>query len=442
MLVRLVALFLTLLAAVFDHRLEVNVVHEKREHGRKLACKWVNWKHEMKCDEAPVPASKNIPKPVTKAPKNKHTPKKREKVSKTCSDELVDLFGDTVVDDTLGKPPNGSKFVLAYWGEPFRAVGGHQASRKVSSDAWETSVVMSSHVVHIIQEWERSGLSLSRVVSSTYSTHLDKELLHLLKATFKVPVELVFTKNTGDKSGPIRHTLETLIRPGENALLMRFDLMFFRPLPPPRLDLIMFPHCMALTELPQWVAESFVWVPSSKLSVFRNVLKKNRYDHKLSQFVKPFSLFYKLHMCVDPERTNFRDGVNEGVWVTGAARPYDVAGRTPRSTIKEPNGWNIWTNTQGGASQEDLSDWGLQGGDEEAKGGNTTAGAEEEFLPHFTEAINATIEEFFNQSKPHSSSQLTQAQSENEAGVVHATRTEGVVDATSAKTQPRAGRHQ
>lgn len=410
-----VALLFTFLAAPFPHRLKVGVFHEKDGHGRRLACKWENWKHKMTCHAAPAPGP----------PKKTVVPKKRE--SMTCSDELVKLFGNAAANDSLSKPPNGSKYVLAYWGEPFRAIEKHQGSREVSSDAWETSLVMSSHVRHIIKEWGRSGLFLSRIVSSTYSTHLDKELLHLLKATFKVPVKLVFTKNTGDKSGPIRHTLETLIRPGESVLLMRFDLMFFEPLPPPRFDLIMFPHCMALTELPQRIADSFVWLPSSKLPGFRNVLKKTQFGHELSRVIKPFSVFYKLHMGVNPERLTF-DKSTKGPWITGAARPYDVAGRTPRSKITEPNGWDVWSNTQDGTNQEDLGNWGLQSDVEEASGGIAAAGAKNESVPNLTNATNATTEEFFNQSKPRSSSQLTQAHSEYEVGFVHATRAKDVVD--------------
>ena len=79
--------------------------------------------------------------------------------------------------------------------------------------------------------------------------------------------------------------------PRRDRLVNAFRRDVLHALPPPRLDLIMFPHCMADTDISRQKADSLVWLPSSKLSGFRDLMKHNLFNHELVQVVKPFSVF-------------------------------------------------------------------------------------------------------------------------------------------------------
>jgi len=246
-----------------------------------------------------------------------------------CMNELRDLFGPLKTNRCGKLKTQTTSYVLIFFGEAFRAPHGHQNYREISTDSWIQSQALKSVQAHVIAPWRNHGLQLSRVIAHSYTNTLNVKLLELLEETFTVPVTYSAVRNESDwKAAATLYPGVQLLEPGEHALLFRYDLYFFEELPPPCLGQITLPHCGEIrVSLKSHVADSFAWIPSSKVHTVREYLITNHnWSHNIAEWLKPFSLFYPAHMNVNPRDhklgQNFR----------GTSRPYDLMGRTERAT--------------------------------------------------------------------------------------------------------------
>jgi hypothetical protein len=246
-----------------------------------------------------------------------------------CLHELQELFGPFKPKKKDIQEAKTTSFVVILFGEAFRAPNGHQNYRAISNDSWLQSQALRSILTHVIDPWHKHGLELSQVIAHTYPTPLKDNLQKLLEETFKVPVTCGIVRNdTGWKAAATLYPGVQLIEPGKHALLLRYDLFFFQDIPPPFPGRITLPHCGEIkVDLKSHVADSFAWVPSSKMESLREYLLANHHwSHNVGKWLKPFSLFYPVHMNVNP-----RDN-KPGQDRRGSSRPYDLMGRTERAT--------------------------------------------------------------------------------------------------------------
>lgn len=246
-----------------------------------------------------------------------------------CVHELQGLFGPFKPKRQDNHKAQTTPFAIILFGEAFRAPNGKQHYRAVSNDSWLQSQALRSILTHVIDPWRKHGLELSRVIAHTYPTPLRDNLQQIIEETFKVPVAYGIVRNdTGWKAAATLYPGVQLMEPGEHALLLRYDLFFFQDLPPPFPGRITLPHCGEIkVDLKSHVPDSFAWVPSSKMESLREYLLANHHwYHDIGTWLKPFSLFYPVHMNVNP-RDN-KPGQN----LRGSSRPYDLMGRTERAT--------------------------------------------------------------------------------------------------------------